>query len=42
VTDELEKRALALQGRRVLVESVAWAVALTVVATALPLLMGRR
>jgi hypothetical protein len=36
VTDELEKRALAAQGRRVLLESLGWALGLTALVTALP------
>lgn len=36
MADELEKRALAAQGRKVLRESLVWAVVLTALVTVLP------
>lgn len=37
ITDDLERRALAQQGRRVLIESLVWAVVLTGASLAVPL-----
>lgn len=38
ITDDLERRALAQQGRRVMIESLVWAVALTFATFAIPAL----
>lgn len=36
ITDEVERRALQVQGRRVLREAIVWAIVLTGVVTAIP------